>query len=113
MEYCDEDDEYDVDEAYEYDVVEEQVETAMVRMLNIHNSNYIWLKFDNTDLSVLALIDSGAQVSVLPKKLYDRIPTNVRRRLRRTEIQIYAGNGTAINCFGVTTLAFNFQDMHL
>lgn len=110
---------YDVeDEEYEYDGDEDEDEeaqredTAMVRTLNIHNSNYIWVDVDNTDIKILALIDSGAQVSVLPKKIYDKIPTDVRRKLKTTKIKIKAGNGTEIKCFGVSTLAFSFQDLH-
>lgn len=110
--YDDVEDDEEYEDEYDDEEEDDGADTAMVRTLNIHNSNYIWINVDNTDVRVLALIDSGAQVSVLPKRIFDVIPSNVRRKLRTTKIKIKAGNGTEIKCFGVSTIAFSFQELH-
>ena len=59
----------------------------------------------------MTLIDTGAQISVLPKNLYDAIPVNVRPALRDSKVMIKAGNGTVIQCHGVATVSIEFQGM--
>ena len=46
---------------------------VMIMSLNTNNSNYVWVDFTGTDIRASHLIDSGAQVSVLPLKLYNKL----------------------------------------
>ena len=90
---------------------EDQREVMMVRRLNIKHSNYIWMNFTGTSLNVLTLIDSGAQVSVLPCKLYEKLPKEKQHPKSKSTVKIKAGNGTEIKCFGVAPVEFGFQGM--
>ena len=83
-----------------------------VRTLNISNSNYIWVKYTGTGVTALNLIDSGAQVSVIPKRLYDSFDEAQRSELRPTTLSIKAGNGSDIKCYGIATVDFEFEDMN-
>ena len=83
----------------------------MVRVINVNNSNYLWVHYTGTGIKELNLIDSGAQVSVIPKKLYDKISEKKRTPLMTAAVDIKAGNGSSIKCYGMVTLCFNFQDM--
>ena len=80
-------------------------------MINVNNSNYLWVHYTGTGIKELNLIDSGAQVSVIPKKLYDKISEKKRTPLMTAAVDIKAGNGSSIKCYGMVTLCFNFQDM--
>ena len=91
---------------------EDQREVMMVRRLNIKHSNYIWVNFTGTSLNVLTLIDSGAQVSVLPCKLYEKLPKEKQHPKSKSTVKIKAGNGTEIKCFGVAPVEFGFQGRH-
>ena len=83
-----------------------------INTLNVKDSNYIWIFITGTSVKSLALIDSGAQVSVMPKKTFDSIPTNNRPTLRSTSVRIKAGNGSGITCHGVAPISFNFQGLN-
>ena len=59
----------------------------------------------------MTLIDTGAQISVLPKHVYDALSKEVRLALRPSNVVIKVGNGTVIKCYGVAKVKFEFQGM--
>ena len=85
---------------------------VMIMSLNTNNSNYVWVDFTGTDVRALHLIDSGAQVSVLPLKLYNKLPREKQHAKMKSTVKIKAGNGTEIKCFGVAPVEFQFQGMN-
>ena len=58
----------------------------------------------------LALVDSGATVSTLPKKLFEAIPERTRPILVPSDVRIKAGNDTAIDCLGMSDVTVQLQD---
>ena len=67
----------------------------------------------------LCSIDKGAQVSVLPRYIYDSLPENDRQPLRSTKLQIKLADDVDLTCFGVSRVIFQLQgekyecDMHI
>ena len=92
-----EEDEPSADDEYEEEE-EEEPEVVVVRVINVNNSNYLWVHYTGTGIKELNLIDSGAQVSVIPKKLYDKISDRKRTALMTAAVDIKAGNGSSIKC---------------
>ena len=72
-------DEDDYEPAEDDDERDECGDFIYINTLNVKDSNYIWIFITGTSVKSLALIDSGAQVSVMPKKTFD--PS-----LRRTDL---------------------------
>ena len=62
-------------------------------------------------MDALNLIDTGAQVSVIPKHLYDSLPDKKRPPLKPSKIHIRAGNESRIGFYGVANLDFEIQGM--
>ena len=79
--------------------------------LNLVNANYLWVNFTGTDVTVLTLIDSGAQVSLIPKHVYEKLPRRKRAPLQPTEMKIAMGNGNRIEVYGRADIAFEFQGL--
>ena len=84
---------------------------APVCMINLLHSNYVWVKYTGTDVEALNLIDTGAQVSILPKSLYDALPEAKRPPLKPCRLNIMVGNGSSIKLFGTAKIEFEFEDM--
>ena len=57
------------------------------------------------------LIDTGAQVSVIPRYIYDGFPEKTKPLIQPCKLKIRAGNGTNIKLFGVATIEFKIDDM--
>ena len=88
-----------------------QENTAIeVKQINLRRLDYVWMKFTNSDVEALTAIDTGADVSVLPRQLYDSIPDEIRNPLRPTETIIQVHNNI-IHCHGIAAVAFEFQGM--
>ena len=89
-----------------------------VRTINIHQQKYVWLHFGDS-MKTLCLIDKGAQVSVLPRHIYDSLPENDRQPLRSTKLHIKLADDVDLTCFGVSRVIFQLQgekyecDMHI
>ena len=91
--------------------LKQQENTAIeVKQINLRRLDYIWVKFTNSDVEALTGIDTGADVSVLPRQLYDSIPDEIRNPLRPTEMAIQVHN-SIIHCHGIAVVAFEFQGM--
>ena len=58
---------------------------------------------------VLVLIDSGACVSIMPRCLYDSIAPARQRPLRPPRVQLRAGNGTVVRCYGEADIDFSMN----
>ena len=71
----------------------------------------MWVKYTGTDVDALNLIDTGAQVSVIPKHLYDSLPDKKRPPLKPSKIHIRAGNESRIGFYGVANLDFEIEGM--
>jgi hypothetical protein len=73
---------------------------------------YILSEFGNTQKSVpiKMLIDSGAGVSLLDRKSYERIPTVIRPVVRESKQQITLADGSIQSCDGVITLNLKIGD---
>ena len=82
----------------------------VVTINSIHhkNANFIWATFGNRAVKSICLIDTGAQVSIIPKKLFDTLPP---ADLRAANIDIRAGNGSKIPCHGIATVSIAFQGL--
>ena len=57
------------------------------------------------------LIDTGAQVSVIPRYIYDGFPEKTKPPIRPCKLKIRARNGTDIKLFGVAVIEFKIDDM--
>ena len=86
-------------------------EDSKVRIIDIRKQDYIWVDYAAGDVKALTLIDTGAQVSVLPKQLYDAIPEEMKKPLRETDVELRLADGTDVLCYGIMNVAFDFQDM--
>ena len=82
---------------------------ALIRS-QVGQSFFIWVRLPAAKSKYLALVDSGATVSTLTKKLYDAIPVAERPVLGPPDVKIMAGNGTAIDCLGMATFTVRVQD---
>ena len=82
----------------------------VVTINSIHqkNANFIWATFGNCAVKSLCLIDTGAQVSIIPKKLFDALPST---ELQVTSIDVRAGNGSKIQCHGSANVSIAFQGL--
>ena len=68
------------------------------------------MEYTGTNCGAKTLIDTGAQVSVMPKYVYDGLPTEKKPPLRPSKLKIKAGNGTNIKLFGVAKMDFKIED---
>ena len=91
-------DDEDYEPAEDDDERDECGDFIYINTLNVKDSNYIWIFITDTSVKSLALIDSGAQVSVMPKKTFDSIPTKNRPTLRSTSVRFKTGNRSGITC---------------
>ena len=69
----------------------------------------VWLKFTNTKEGVKALLDTGAGISLLPRRLYDVITKSQTTELRQADRKITGANSKSIECFGVAEVEFNIE----
>ena len=69
----------------------------------------VWLKFTNTKEGAKALLDTGAGISLLPRRLYDVISKSQTTELRQADRKITGANSKSIECFGVAEVEFNIE----
>ena len=70
---------------------------VMIMSLNTINSNYVWVDFTGIDIRALHLIYSGALVSVLPLKLYNKLPREKQHVTNKLTVTIKDGNAERSN----------------
>lgn len=76
-----------------------------VASLNDHTAAWYLVAYLGL-VGVNLLVDSGAQVSMLSKAQYDRLPEGSRAKLRPTQERICAANGDLISIYGRSKLHF-------
>ena len=69
----------------------------------------VWVKFTSTKEGAKALLDTGAGISLLPKRLYDVIAKSQDTELRQSDRKITDANSKAIECFGVAEIHLNIE----
>ena len=47
------------------------------------------------------MLDTGAGISILPKRIYDVISTQKRIKLRTSDIKVKGANDKSIQCYGM------------
>ena len=67
---------------------------------------YVWMTLINSPRQALLLVDTGACVSILPKKLYEAIDDDRRQQLSETRSQLQAGTGTSVTGVGEAEVEF-------
>ena len=61
----------------------------------------VWVDFTGTREGAKALLDTGAGISILPKRIYDVIATQKRIKLRTSDIKVKGANDKSIQCYGM------------
>ena len=69
----------------------------------------VWVKFTDTSEGAKALLDTGAGISLLPRRLYDVIAKSQQTELRQPDRRITGANSKAIQCFGVAEIGINIE----
>ena len=69
----------------------------------------VWVKFTGTKEGAKALLDTGAGISLLPKRLYDVISKSQDSELREPDRKITGANSKTIECFGVAEIDLNIE----
>ena len=75
---------------------------ATLNMLSTNDDGIgicVWVEFKGARKGAKALLDTGAGISLLPKRIFDAVRKQQRARLRPTDRNIKAVNGKAIECF--------------
>ena len=63
-----------------------------------------------TNISVMSFVDTEAQISVLPKHVYDALSTEVRLALRLSNAVSKVENGTVLERYGAMKKKFECHD---
>ena len=89
------------------------LESTMVRnnITPFGTSFYVWAKIHQEVPDMPFLIDTGAGVSLLPERLYYKIPEDDRPPLLYSSIKIYCGNSNRIRVTGVVALTMRIQNV--
>ena len=74
-------------------------------------SFYVWAKIHHEMPDMPFLIDTGAGVSLLPERLYYKIPEEDRPPLFYSSIRIFCGNSNPIRVTGVVALTVRIQNV--
>ena len=69
----------------------------------------MWVEFKGARKGAKALLDTGAGISLLPKRIFDAVRKQQRARLRPTDRNIRAVNGKAIECFGQAQVQLSIE----
>ena len=80
-----------------------------VNVDEIGKATCIWHKFDDVT-GTKALLDTGARISLLPKKLYETVAKKQTSKLEKSDIQITGANKADIQCYGKVNLKFKIED---
>ena len=72
---------------------------------------YVWVNFHEVMIDQLMLLDSGAQMSIIPLHIYAALPLCDRPVVRPEPFPITAGNGTVVQSLGIITLEIKLQDV--
>ena len=78
---------------------------------NIARPMYIWVTFAGTKIHAETLIYFGAQVSTIPRRLFEDINKIKPTKVQQTDIQIRTGDNTPVACTGVAKLTFQFSNL--
>ena len=68
------------------------------------------MNFTGTNVSAVSFVDTGAQISVLPKHVYDALSNEERLALRPSNAVSKTENGTVLECYGATNVKYECQD---
>ena len=68
------------------------------------------MNFTGTNISVMSFVDTDAQISVLPKHVYDALSTEVRLALRLSNAVSKVENGTVLERYGAMKGKFECHD---
>ena len=69
---------------------------------------YIWVNIWGEHATErVALMDTGARISILPLEIYNQIHSAYRYKLWKTDRAIYAGNRTKVDVRGVTIVTLS------
>ena len=72
---------------------------------------FAWVHFHEVMIDQLMLLDSGAQMSVIPLYIFAALPLCDRPVVRPEPFPITAGNGTKVHSLGVVTLEIKLQNV--
>ena len=73
--------------------------------LNSHSSEgptalFLWGRLGSTLVDTLMLIDTGAEMSFIPERVFNRIPQDDTTTLRHTDERVQVGNGSFLELAG-------------
>ena len=69
------------------------------------NCQYIWIRLrGEANTERMALVDTGAEMSIIPPFIYEQINNKYKSVLRRPDMIIWAGNSTKVDVRGMTNL---------
>ena len=70
------------------------------------HSFHIWTKLNNSKTASLMLLDTGANICLMPKQVYDDVEPSKRTPLRTSDRTISAGNGSRVRVHGMAEVKF-------
>ena len=87
----------------------QKVVQAVTRERCPGDSYYVWAEIDVSVPNVLFVLDTGAMVSLLNKKVFDEIPECARPVVRDTTATLTSVNTQSVRTYGIVTLEINLQ----
>ena len=83
---------------------EEQVPKATVNSISTNDDGMgicVWVDFTGTGEGSKALLDTGAGISILPRRIFDAVNRQRYVRLRASDKKVRGANSKSIECFGM------------
>ena len=78
------------------------------------NCQYIWVRLrGEANTERMALVDTGAGMSIIPLFIYEQINNKYKSVLRRPDMRIWAGNSTKVDVRGMTNLTLDIHGSQL
>ena len=71
---------------------------------------YVWVEMGDDSGGKLFLIDSGAQISIMPRAVYDAMYDKTTTPLLSSDLEIRAGNDTTVKCHGIAHCLVKIDD---
>ena len=69
------------------------------------NCQYIWIRLrGEANTERMALVDTGAGMSIIPPFIYEQINDKYKTVLRRPDMRIWAGNSTKVRSRSISSV---------
>ena len=69
----------------------------------------VWTEFEGARKGARALLDTGAGISLLPRRIFDAVRKPQKARLKPTDRNIKGANGKSIECFGQAMVKLSIE----